>query len=63
VTVHKLLLQRVCYKLLALCRLVEREQLRPVIDSVLPLQGVAEAHRRLEEGGVKLKIVLEVAAG
>jgi len=48
---------------LALCRLVEREQLQPVIDSVLPLQGVAEAHRRLEEGGVKLKIVLEVAAG
>jgi len=63
VTAKKVFRQRACYKLLALCRLVEREQLRPVIDSVLPLQGVAEAHRRLEEGGVKLKIVLEVAAG
>jgi NADPH:quinone reductase-like Zn-dependent oxidoreductase len=32
-----------------------------VIDSVMSLNEVGEAHRRLEEGGVKGKIVLQVA--
>ena len=63
VTVHKLFLQRARYKLLALHRLVERGQLRPVIDSVLPLEDVGEVHRRVEAGGVRGKIVLEVAGG
>jgi NADPH:quinone reductase-like Zn-dependent oxidoreductase len=58
---QKLFLQRARYKLLALYTLVERRQLRPVIDSVMELGEVAEAHRRLEEGGVTGKIVLEVA--
>ena len=47
-------------KLAALGDLIEREELRPVIDSVLPLSRAAEAHRRLEEGGVRGKIVLRV---
>jgi NADPH:quinone reductase-like Zn-dependent oxidoreductase len=33
-----------------------------VIDSVMPLAEVAEAHRRLAAGGVKGKIVLAVDA-
>jgi NADPH:quinone reductase-like Zn-dependent oxidoreductase len=59
--IQKLFLQRAAYKLLALHTLVERGQLRPVIDVILPLSEVAEAHGRLEAGGVKGKIVLEVA--
>jgi NADPH2:quinone reductase len=53
-------LQRARYKLKALKQLIEREQLKPVIDSVLPLEQVAQAHQRLAAGGVKGKIVLEV---
>lgn len=59
--VQKMFLQRARYKLLALRTLVERGQLKPVIDSVTPLDEVADAHRRLEKGGVKGKIVLRVA--
>lgn len=57
---QKLFLQRARYQLLALHTLVERGQIEPVIDTVMPLAEVAEAHRRLENGGVKGKIVLQV---
>jgi len=60
---QKLFLQRARYKLLALYTLIERRQLMPVIDSVLRLEEVGEAHRRVEAGGVEGKIVLEVAQG
>jgi NADPH2:quinone reductase len=33
---------------------------RPVIDRVLPLEQVAEAHRVLEESGHVGKVVLQV---
>lgn len=59
-TVQTMFLQRARYKLVALHTLVERGQLEPVIDSVMPLSEVAEAHRRLEEGGVRGKIALRV---
>lgn len=39
-------------------RCVFRGQLRPVVDSVLPLKDAAEAHRRLEARNVFGKIVL-----
>ncbi len=58
--VQKLFLRRGRSKLLALHALVERGQLEPVIDSVVPWEEVGEAHRRLEQGGVKGKIVLRV---
>ena len=54
-------MERAGYKMEALKTLVERGQLRPVIDSVMPLERVAEAHRRLEAGGVRGKIVLEAS--
>jgi NADPH2:quinone reductase len=60
ITVHYMFLERARYKLKALKKLIEREQLNPVVDSVLPLAQVAQAHRRLAQGGVKGKIVLEV---
>jgi NADPH:quinone reductase-like Zn-dependent oxidoreductase len=61
VTVQKLFLRRARYKLLAISALVGRGQLKPVVDSVMALQEVADAHRRLEGGGVRGKIVLQVA--
>ena len=54
-------MERARHKLDALSVLVERGQLRPVIDSVLPLDQVADGHRRLQAGGVRGKIVLHVA--
>lgn len=61
ISVHYLFLTRARYILDELSNLVERGLLEPVVDSVLPLTDVAEAHRRLAQGGVKGKIVLEVA--
>lgn len=37
-------------------------RVRPLIDEVLPLEKVAEAHRRMESGHGRGKIVLQVAA-
>ncbi len=47
-------------RLATIATLVERGQLRPVISAELPLQEAAEAHRRIERGGVRGKIVLRV---
>ncbi len=44
----------------ALTRAVESGELRPVVDTVYPLDKVAEAHRRLEAGGVRGKLVVEM---
>jgi NADPH2:quinone reductase len=60
ITLHFLSLQRARYKMDALRVLIERGQLKPVIDSVMPLTEVAAAHRRLENGGTRGKIVLRV---
>ncbi|MBI3450330.1 MAG: zinc-binding dehydrogenase [Acidobacteria bacterium] len=35
-------------ELLEIMRLVEKKALRPVVDSVLPLEKIADAHRRME---------------
>lgn len=40
--------------------LLDREQLKPVINKVLPLENLADAHRALEAGGGFGKIVLTV---
>jgi NADPH2:quinone reductase len=61
ITIYFGFMERARHKLDALRGLVERRQLRPVIDSVLPLSDVAEGHRRLEAGGVRGKILLRVA--
>ncbi len=60
IAVYPTFLQRARYKLDALRDLIERGKLKPVIDTVMPLEKVAEAHQRLEAGGVKGKLVLEV---
>ncbi len=54
-------MERAARKMEALKVLAERGQLRPVIDWVMPLGQVADAHRRIEKGGMRGKIVLRVA--
>ena len=61
ITVHFLFLQRDRVKLDQLRTMVERGKLEPVIDSVMDLSDVAKAHQKLEDGGVRGKIVLKVA--
>lgn len=46
----------------ALARHVTEGALRPVVDTVFPLEETAEAHRALEAGGVRGKYVVRVAA-
>lgn len=40
--------------------LADRGDLRPVIDTVYPLDQIGEAHRRLEAGGVRGKLVVSI---
>ncbi|WP_248910702.1 zinc-binding dehydrogenase [Halocatena marina] len=58
--VQMLFLERARRPLDALRRLVDRGQLDPVIDSVLSLEEVAEAHDMVEGGGLTGKVVLDV---
>jgi NADPH:quinone reductase-like Zn-dependent oxidoreductase len=60
ITIYFGFMERTRAKLEAVRVLVERQQLKPVIDSVIPLEEVAAGHRRLEAGGVRGKIVLQV---
>jgi len=60
ITVYFEFLERSGKKIEELHDLVESGAVRPLIDSVLPLEKVAEAQMRLEKGGVKGKIVLSV---
>ena len=60
ITIYFGFMERARHKLDALRVMVEREQLKPVIDSVIPLSEVVAGHRRLEAGGVRGKIVLQV---
>jgi NADPH:quinone reductase-like Zn-dependent oxidoreductase len=39
-------------------KLLEAGKLKPIVDTVLPLEEVGEAHRRLEEREVFGKLVL-----
>jgi NADPH:quinone reductase-like Zn-dependent oxidoreductase len=41
--------------------LIEAGRVRPVVDRVLPMQQVAEAHRVLEAGGHVGKVLLRVS--
>ncbi|MEO3792595.1 NAD(P)-dependent alcohol dehydrogenase [Nonomuraea sp. B10E15] len=43
-----------------LARLVEDGAIQPVVDTVYPLARIAEAHRALEAGGVRGKLVVEI---
>jgi NADPH:quinone reductase-like Zn-dependent oxidoreductase len=44
----------------SIASLVEEGAVRVVVDSVFALEQAADAHRRLESGGVRGKVVLSV---
>ncbi|MET9293318.1 NAD(P)-dependent alcohol dehydrogenase [Streptomyces sp. NPDC003077] len=46
-----------------LTRFTETGAVRPVIDTVFPMADIAEAHRRLEAGGVRGKYVIDMERG
>ncbi len=60
ISVHYVFMQRSSETMNSLKRMIERGQIRPVIDSVMKLENAADAQKKLEEGGVKGKIVLTV---
>ena len=53
-------MERTGSKIQAISRLAERGQLRPVIDSTFPLERIGDAHRKIEAGGMKGKIVIVI---
>lgn len=60
ISVHFVFTSQENNKLNSLRRLIERQQLFPIIDRVMPLSSVAEAHRLLEQGETRGKIVLQI---
>ncbi|GHO50923.1 zinc-dependent alcohol dehydrogenase family protein [Ktedonospora formicarum] len=60
ITLHFLFLKRERYKLEALRTLLERNQIKPLVAKVFPLEQVAEAQRHLEQGGVAGKVALKI---
>lgn len=57
---HGIMLVREGARLRALAALVDQGKLAPIVEAVLPLEQVGEAHRRLDSGHGRGKIVLEV---
>jgi NADPH:quinone reductase len=62
-TIHFVLSPQYRDKLDALRNLIERDQIRPVIDLVLPWSDIVQAHQRLEKGGMRGKIALQLVDG
>ena len=60
IDIYPVFVQSSRYKLDAIRNLIERKQLKPVIDSIMLLSDVVKAHKKIEAGGVRGKIVLEV---
>jgi NADPH2:quinone reductase len=53
-------MERTEAKIQAMKTLIERRQVKPLIDSVFPLEKIADAHRKIEAGGIKGKIVIKI---
>lgn len=61
ITLHGVFLTRERRRLEEMTALIEHKQLRPLVDRVLPLEKVADAHRQLDSGHGRGKVVLSVA--
>ena len=59
-TLHGIFLTRERRRLEELRNLIEMGKLKPVVDGVLPLERAAEAHRRLDTGHGRGKVVLTI---
>ena len=53
-------MERTEAKIQAVRVLAERGVLKPLVDSVYPLARIADAHRKIEGGGMKGKIVIRI---
>jgi NADPH2:quinone reductase len=53
-------MERTEAKIQALFTLASRAVVKPLIDSVFPLEKIADAHRKIEAGGMKGKIVIRI---
>lgn len=62
-TVHGVLLLRERARLDEMSLLMQRGQMKPLVDEVLPLNEVGRAHERLDSGHGRGKVVLRVAEG
>jgi NADPH:quinone reductase-like Zn-dependent oxidoreductase len=60
VDIHLISTTRSGSRMEKIARLVENSQVKPVIDSIYPIEKTAEAHWRLESGGVRGKLVLSL---
>ncbi|MFP2926334.1 zinc-dependent alcohol dehydrogenase family protein [Pyxidicoccus sp. 3LG] len=60
-TLHGIFLTRERRRLEEMTALIERKQMKPLVERVLPLEQVAEAHRILDSGHGRGKLVLRVA--
>jgi len=60
-TLYGILITPDAGRLEAMGRLIDQGKLRPLMDQVLPLERVQEAHRRLDTGHGRGKVVLWVA--
>ncbi|WP_224369071.1 zinc-dependent alcohol dehydrogenase family protein [Hyalangium versicolor] len=60
-TLHGVFLLRERRRLEEMTSLIERKQLRPLVERVMPLDKVADAHRQLDSGHGRGKLVLSVA--
>ena len=61
-TLNFVFVQSARYKMDSMRDLIERGQLKPVIDSVISLNDIPKAHERLQSGGVRGKIVVKVVS-
>ena len=62
-TLHGVLLMRERARLDEMSLLLERGQIRPLVDDVLDLNRVGEAHERLDSGHGRGKVVLRASEG
>lgn len=62
-TLHGVLLMRERARLDEMSLMLGRGQMRPLVDEVLDLNRVGEAHERLESGHGRGKVVLRVSEG
>ncbi|MFL5344516.1 MAG: zinc-dependent alcohol dehydrogenase family protein [Hyalangium sp.] len=61
IALHGVFLTRERRRLEELTPLLERKLVRPLVEQVLPLEKVADAHRQLDSGHGRGKVVLSVA--